>query len=390
MIGGLTPGEAALRILGDLVGHPTVTSDSNLDLIAYAAARLDEVGAQVTTTHDEEGGKANLFATVGPAADGGVVLSGHTDVVPAGDEGWRSDPFAVARRDGRIYGRGTADMKGFIACALAMAPTFAAAPLRAPVHIALTFDEEVGCRGAPVMLDELARTGPTPKAAIVGEPTCLRVIAAHKGCYEYTTTITGVEGHGSAPATAVNAVEYGARYVGRLLELRAELTGRAPGDSPFDPPGTTISVGKMTGGTARNVVAGTCSLEWEMRPVNRSDAEHVLDALASFERRLVEEMLRTHPDVDLSTVPVGEVEGLDLAPGSAAIELGRLLLDDPEVDVASFGTEAGLYQKAGIPAIVCGPGSIDVAHRPEEYVSIEQLDRCLDMLRRLATHLRDA
>ncbi|MBW3604096.1 MAG: acetylornithine deacetylase [Actinobacteria bacterium] len=378
-----------LAILDDLVAHPTVTSDSNLDLIDEAAARLENAGASLVTTYDEDGDKANLFATIGPEIDGGVVLSGHTDVVPADDGEWTSDPFAVTRRDDRLYGRGTADMKGFIACTLALAPVFAAASLRVPVHIALTFDEEVGFRGAPVLLDELGRTGPAPSAAIVGEPTCLRIVAAHKGCYEYTTTVTGVQGHGSTPDAAVNAVEYGARYICRLLELRAELAGRAPSDSPFEPRESTISVGTVTGGTARNIVAGSCSLQWELRPVQPADADLVRDDLAAFERELVAEMRRTHPDADVATVAVCEVDGLELVETSAAVELGRRLLDDAEEDVVSFGTEAGLYQQAGIPAIVCGPGSIDVAHKPDEFVSVEQLDRCLDMLHRLGDRLTE-
>ena len=379
--------DTTLQILGDLVAYPTVTAEPNLDLIAYAQSRLDAVGARMTVTYDERREKANLFATIGPAVDGGVVLSGHTDVVPADPVDWHSNPFQVSRRDDRLFGRGTADMKGFIACVLALAPAFSAAALRVPVHVALTFDEEVGFRGAPVLLDELVRSGPSPAVAIVGEPTGLRIIAAHKGCYEYTTTFTGAEGHGSAPAKGVNAVEYGARYVARLLDLRDELTARAPGDSAFDPPATTISVGTISGGTARNIVAGTCALEWEMRPVQRSDADHVLASLASFEQQLVAEMRRTHPDTGVSTVAVCEVDGLDKVADSPALELARLLLDGAEEDVVAFGTEAGLYQQAGVPAIVCGPGSIDVAHRPDEHVSIGQLDGCIAMLQRLLTHL---
>ena len=377
------------RILDDLVAFPTVTSASNLDLIAYATERLDAAGAQVTTTHDASGSKANVHATLGPPVDGGVVLSGHTDVVPADGDGWSSDPFVVTPRDDRLYGRGTADMKGFIACVLALAPAFTAAGAPVPVHVALTFDEEVGFRGAPVLLDELTRTGPLPRAAIVGEPTCLRIVAAHKGCYEYTTTISGRQGHGSTPQRAVNAVEYGARYVSRLLELRSELADSAPADSVFDPPGTTISVGMMRGGTARNVVADTCTIEWEMRPVTSDDATHVRHAREAFERGLTDEMRRTHPDASVSTTAVCEVGGLEPAPDSPALQLGRLLLDGPDEDVVSFGTEAGLFQQAGIPAIVCGPGSIDVAHQPDEFVSLAQLDGCLTMLHRLVAHLRD-
>jgi len=381
--------DGALRILEDLVAFPTVTSASNLDLIAYAGERLEAVGAAVTTTYDADRSRANVLATIGPQVDGGVVLSGHTDVVPADGDGWSTDPFVVTRSEDRLHGRGTADMKGFIACVLALAPTFAAAAAPVPVHVALTFDEEVGFRGAPLLLDELTRTGPSPRAAIVGEPTCLRIIAAHKGCYEYTTTIVGRQGHGSAPERAVNAVEHGARYVTRLLELRSELAASAPADSPFDPPGTTLSVGTIAGGTARNIVAGACTIEWELRPVSSRDAAHVRDARDAFERALTDEMRRTDPGASVSTTAVCEVDGLEPAPDSPALRLGRLLLDDPDEDVVSFGTEAGLFQQAGIPAIVCGPGSIDVAHQPNEFITLDQLDACLDMLRRLPAQLRE-
>ncbi len=378
--------DAALAILDDLVAFPTVTADSNLDLVDHAADRLDGTAADVTLTYSDDGAKANLFATIGPVVDGGVVLSGHTDVVPADPTGWHSDPFVATHRDGRVYGRGTADMKGFIACVLALAPELAAGGLRRPVHVALTFDEEVGFRGAPVLLDELGRTGPVPAAAIVGEPTCLDIIAAHKGCYEYTTTFTGTEGHGSTPDRSVNAVEHAARFVARLVELRAQLADRAPADSPFDPPASTLSVGTIRGGTARNIVAGSCSVEWELRPVQVADAELVRAAVAAFERDLTAEVA-AHPDAGMATEAVCEVDGLEPAPDSEAMRLGRELLDDPAIDVVSFGTEAGLYQQAGIPAIVCGPGRIDVAHQPDEYVPVGDLEACLAMLRRLGARL---
>lgn len=380
--------EATLLVLGDLIGFQTVTSESNLDLIAYADAYLTEAGAQITITRDRWGQKANLLATIGPMVDGGVVLSGHTDVVPADAEHWTGAPFVASRRDQRVYGRGAADMKGFIACAMAMAPRFAAADLPVPIHIALTFDEEVGCLGAPLLIEELLRTGPRPAVAIVGEPTELRIVDAHKGCFEYTTTITGVEGHGSMPAKAVNAVEYAARYIGRLLALRTEMAGRPIPDSPFDPPEATISVGTITGGTARNVVAGACSFEWEFRSVRRAEAEYVIEQITAYEQELLVQMRADHPEVTLQTEAIGAVDGLESQRPSAALDLVASLLDDVQVDVASFSTEAGLYQQAGIPAVVCGPGSIEVAHQPDEYVSIAQLEACLTMLDRLIPRLR--
>ncbi len=386
---GRRPGavlDDALRLLADLVAFPTVTSESNLDLVDYAAAHLSRAGADLVRTYDRERRKANLLATIGPRVDGGVVLSGHTDVVPAEGD-WTTPPFTADVRDGAVYGRGTADMKGFIACVLAMADRFAAADLRVPVHIALTYDEEVACLGAPVLLAELSRTGPTPSAAIIGEPTQFRVVEGHKGCYEYTTTITGLEGHASAPARGVNAVEHAARYIARLLELRDELAARAPADSPYDPPETTISVGTINGGSARNVLAGTCSFDWDMRPVRRSDVEHVTAALADYERAAVAEMRATAPEAGITTTTVGAVDGLEPLDGSPAVALARVLLDDPPIDVVPFGTEAGLFAEAGIPAIVCGPGSIEVAHQPDEHVRVAQLEECLAMLERLTDHL---
>lgn len=377
-----------MLLLGDLIGFPTVTSDSNLHLIDYSEDLLRGAGATTSTTYGDEGRKANLLATIGPEVDGGVVLSGHTDVVPAEDEeAWTGAPFLATRRDQRVYGRGAVDMKGFIACCLAMAPVFASSDLRRPVHIALTFDEEIGCLGAPILIEDLLRTGPRPMAAIVGEPTNLRIIEAHKGCYEYTTTISGLEGHGSAPSKAVNAVEYAVKFISRLLEIGRELEAMAPLGTRYDPPHTTISVGSINGGTARNIVAGQCTFEWEMRPVKRSDAEYAALAVGAYEQALISQMRELHPDATIVTETVGAVDGLETVEDSPAVDLAKTLTGETEVDVVSFGTEAGLYQQAGIPAVVCGPGSIDVAHRPDEYVEISQLERCLEMLHRLTETL---
>jgi len=376
--------DPAMLILGDLVGFPTVTSESNLDLVDYAANHLEPFSSELWLTHDVDRQKANLLATIGPVIDGGVVLSGHTDVVPADEVDWTGAPFLAMRREQRIYGRGTADMKGFIACALAMAQTFASLPLEVPVHIALTFDEEVGCKGAPLLIQDLLARGPKPSAVIVGEPTGMGIVTAHKGCYEYTTTITGVEGHGSQPHLGVNAVQCGARFVNRLMELGEELRKRAPQHSPYDPPHTTISAGTIRGGSARNVLAGECVVEWEMRPVNRADAELVFAGLAAFGDDLREAM---GPEAMIHTEREGEVDGLEEDPTSAALTLMTDLLGTQATGVVPFGTEAGLFQQAGIPAIVCGPGSIEVAHQPDEYLGIDQLEACLDMMEGLGEKL---
>jgi len=378
----------AIAILSDLIGFPTVTGASNLELIAYCQDRLEQVGAEIQLTHDADGQRANLLARVGPPVAGGVVLSGHTDVVPADPEGWTSPPFVATLRDGAIHGRGAVDMKGFIACVLAMAPRFAAANLARPVHIALTFDEEVGCVGAPLLIEQLL-TGPLPAAAIVGEPTELAIVEAHKGCYEYTTAFVGTEGHASSPRLGVNAVEYAARFVTALLELGEELRERVSTDSPFEPPEATLSVGRVEGGSARNVIAGTCTVEWEFRPVTRDDAAFTLDRVRGIEAALLEQMRAVHPAASIQTVTVGAVDGLERTPEDAATTLVQHLLDDPPRQVVPFGTEAGLYKQRGIPAVVCGPGSIAVAHQPDEHVTLGQLERCLAMLDRLIEHLGD-
>ncbi|CAN5781519.1 acetylornithine deacetylase [soil metagenome] len=376
-----------MLLLGDLVGFPTVTSESNLDLIEYVIGLLRPLGADLRITYDETGTKANLFATIGPTIDGGVVLSGHSDVVPAEEPDWTGAPFVAMRRHQNIYGRGTADMKGFVACALAMAPQMAATDLLRPIHIAITFDEEKGCRGMPHLLSDLAHNGPKPAAAIVGEPTSMEIVTAHKGCHEYTTTITGLEGHGSAPDSAVNAVQIAARYVSELMSLGSELVERTPTDSPYEPPHSTVSVGTIRGGAARNVVAGECMFEWEMRPVNRSDADFVRERLDALEATLVEEMRSVSPSASIVTITEGTVGGLEADDDSQALRLTQQLLGTSLSTTAAFGTEAGLYQEAGIPAVVCGPGSIDVAHRPDEHVSLEQLGRCLDMMEQLRRRL---
>ena len=378
-----------MMTLGDLVGFPTVTDGSNLDLIEYARAALEPHATDVSLTYDSTAQKANLLATIGPDVDGGLVLSGHSDVVPAEEADWTASPFLAVRREQKVYGRGTADMKGFLACVMEMAAVYSRADLARPIHISITYDEEVGCRGAPVLLADLEAKGRKPAAAIIGEPTDMAIVTSHKGCYEYTTVITGLEGHGSMPGQAVNAVQYATRYVSHLMELAAELRERVPDGSPYAPPEPTISVGGIAGGAARNIVAGECRIEWEMRPVVRADASFVLDRIASVEEEIMAEMSSVSPDATVETVTEGAVDGLEDSANNPAFEILSEILGDHSRQVASFGTEAGLFQLAGIPAVVCGPGSIDVAHRPDEHIGLDQIERCLDMLGGLIPYLQN-
>ena len=372
-----------LDILKELISFETVALTSNLDLITYAEKYLSDLGAKVSLTHSPDGERANLFASFGPEINGGIVLSGHSDVVPVNANDWTTPPFQANQRNDCIFGRGSADMKGFIACVLALAPWFASLDLIKPLHIALTFDEEDGFHGAPILLKDLKEKNIQPDAVIIGEPTGLKAIAAHKGCYEYATTIKGLNGHSSEPEKAVNAVQYAARFINRLMELKMEMVSRAPENSPYEPPSTTMSVGTIEGGQARCIVAEHCKFDWEMRPIQRSDAEYVHEQLAAFTNELLLEMKTIYPEASIETEKVCEVDGLEYHAESSALSLMTELLGESEFDVVSYGTEAGLYQAAGMPAVVWGPGDIEVAHRPDEFVSISDLKDCLSVLERL-------
>ena len=372
-----------LDILKELISFETVALTSNLDLITYAEKYLSDLGAKVSLTHSPDGERANLFASFGPEINGGIVLSGHSDVVPVNANDWTTPPFQADQRNDCIFGRGSADMKGFIACVLALAPWFASLDLIKPLHIALTFDEEDGFHGAPILLKDLKEKNIQPDAVIIGEPTGLKAIAAHKGCYEYATTIKGLNGHSSEPEKAVNAVQYAARFINRLMELKMEMVSRAPENSPYQPPSTTMSVGTIEGGQARCIVAEHCKFDWEMRPIQRSDAEYVHEQLAAFTNELLLEMKTIYPEASIETEKVCEVDGLEYHAESSALSLMTEILGESEFDVVSYGTEAGLYQAAGMPAVVWGPGDIEVAHRPDEFVSISDLKDCLSVLERL-------
>ncbi len=380
--------ESTLATLTKLVGAPTVSTDSNLELIFYLANRLESAGARVEVMRDESGEKANLWATLGPEADGGIVLSGHTDVVPVTDQDWTHDPFDMVERDGRLYGRGTCDMKGFLAACLTMAPVFAERIGGRPLHFAFTHDEETGCIGAGHLVAALRDRDLRPAMAIIGEPTEMRVIEGHKGCYEYTTEFRGREGHGSAPDRGVNAVEYAARYIARLLALRELLKTRAPEGSRFDPPHTTINVGALQGGVAHNVIASRAQLDWEMRPVVPADADYVKADLAGYARDILLPAMRAvDPEADILTKVVGEIAGLEPMEMNAARDLVADLTGANAAHTVPFGTEAGLFQSLGMDCIVCGPGSIEQAHKADEYLALDQLQACLDMLDRLSERL---
>lgn len=378
----------AKALLGQLVAFPTISTDSNLAIIQYMADLLAANGATVEVHADATGDKANLLARIGPAVDGGILLSGHSDVVPVADQDWTTDPFAMAEINGRLYGRGTTDMKGFLAACLAMAPYFAQCALRRPVHFAFTHDEEVGCLGAQALAPVLRSQAPRPSVAIIGEPTLMRVIEGHKGCFEYSTHFIGLEGHGSGPDRGVNAVEYATRFVARLLDLKDRLRLRAPADGRFDPPWTTINTGALIGGSAHNIIPGKARVDWEMRPVQPEDASFVKDELHRFcTQELLPAMRAIHPDAEIVTETIGEVEGLVPSSVNEARDIALALTGETDAGLVPFGTEAGIFQSLGMSAVLCGPGSIEQAHKPDEFLAIDQLAACLSMLTRLGTQL---
>jgi len=373
-----------LKILSKLIKFKTVSGTSNIELIEYCEKKLNVLGANSFKTFDNKKLRANLFSTINgkqKLSGGGIILSGHTDVVPASTKDWTSDPYAANERDNKVFGRGSCDMKGFIACTLALAPYFASSNLKKPIHFSYTYDEETACQGAPVMLEELKKRKINCSVCIVGEPTNMKAIQAHKGCYEYSTHFSGLAGHGSAPAKGVNAVEYATRFVNKLMELRKELEIREPKNSIFNPPYTTLQIGRIKGGMARNVIADQCTVDWELRPVVPEDGIFINQTMDNYVKNvLLPEMRKTYPGSSIKKEVIGEIVGFNKEEESEAVNLICNLTGDNSRNVVSFGTEAGLFQELGISTVVCGPGSIEQAHKIDEYVSFVELKKCLRML----------
>lgn len=376
-----------MDVLDRLISFPTISSDNNMACITYLQDFLMSLGARCTLTSDIEG-KANLFATLGPEGDGGIILSGHTDVVPVEGQDWSSDPFIMRKEGGRLYGRGTCDMKGFIAASIVTARDYAKRDLKRPIHFAFTYDEETGCTGARVLVNQLVKDGLKPSVCIVGEPTMMGIIDGHKGASAFSTEFTGVEGHSSLPGQAVNALEYASRFAVHLMELRKDMPDRAPENSPFDPPYSTSSICGMHSGVAHNVIPNKALVEWEMRTVQQSDHDYLCKNMQDYiDTVLLPEMKAKSPKANIEEVYSSIVMGLEPDEDSEAVSLIRDLTGRNSTGVVSFGTEAGLFEAVGISAALCGPGSIEQAHRPDEFVEITQLEECLGMLDRLAEKL---
>ena len=373
-----------LKILSELIKFQTVSGTSNLKLIEYCEKRLSKLRATSFKTFDKSKKRVNLFSTIAGKQKlngGGIILSGHTDVVPASAKEWSSDPFVATEKNNKVYGRGSCDMKGFIACTLALAPYFASQNLKKPIHFSFTYDEETACQGAPIMIRELKKRNINCSICIVGEPTSMKAIQAHKGCYEYSTHFTGLAGHGSAPDKGVSAVEYAVRFINKLMDLREELKKRVPKNSVFTPPYSTLQIGRIKGGLARYVIADQCVVDWELRPVIPEDGKFVNESIETYVKDvLLPEMKKVYPKANIEKEIIGEIIGFAKEEKSDAVNLACNLTGDNSQDVVSFGTEAGLFQEIGISTVVCGPGSIEQAHKIDEHVSFEQLKLCLKML----------
>ena len=379
----------SVEMIERLVSFDTTSRESNLPLIHFVRDYLLAHGVESALTYDETGKKANLYATIGPADVSGIGLSGHTDVVPVDGQPWHTDPFRLVEKEGRLYGRGTADMKSFSAIVLAMVPKFAARKLETPVHLALSFDEEVGCLGAPLMIERLgAELGPKPKLVIVGEPTEMAVVNAHKGVICFQTHVRGLEAHSSAVHRGVNAVQYAAKLINFLVELAEEMEARKAPETGFDPPYTTIHVGTIHGGTAQNIVPLDCEFTWEYRLMPGADPDEIRERFDEFANdTVVPHMQAVDPDAMIETRLICTVPALNPDRGSQAESSVMALARTNRTEVVAYGTEAGQFQQAGIPTLVCGPGSILQAHQPDEYIELSQVRACEAFLSRLLNEI---
>jgi len=375
--------ENSIKILSDLISFKTISGEDNNQLINYCDEILKKLGATSFKTFDKDKKRVNLFATLKAKKPNGkipIILSGHTDVVPV-SKGWSTDPFKAVIKDDKLFGRGACDMKGFIACILAYAPIFSKSNLDRDINFSFTFDEETACKGAPILIEELKKRGIKKGICIVGEPTNMKIIDAHKGCYEYTTYFEGLAGHSSQPHKGVSAVEYAARYVNKLIELRKKLKDRAPKDSIFDPPYSTLQIGGIFGGIAHNVIADKCHVNWETRPVVKEDGIFLNSELDKYVNKiLLPDMKNIFPNSSIEKKIIGEIISFDRVQNSEACEFVSNITGDNSREVVSFGTEAGLFQEIGISTAVCGPGSIEQAHKIDEFIKLEEINKCLKFL----------
>jgi acetylornithine deacetylase len=379
----MQPSAELMTMIERLVAFPTVSRDSNLGLIEWVRDYLTGMGVSSRLTYDSTGKKANLFATVGEGSRAGLVLSGHTDVVPVDGQAWDTDPFTATVAGDKLYGRGTADMKGFIANALLLVPKYLAAKTDAPLHIALSYDEEVGCIGVRSLIKDLTEMGLKTAGCIVGEPTMMQPIIAHKGTHRFRCCITGREAHSSYTTQGVNSIEYAARiivYIRQMADRLAQLESR---DYSFTVPFTTLQTGTIKGGIASNIVPKDCEFNFEARTMPGASADRLYQEIQDFAATLLPEMKRVEPNAVIAFEMLASAPGMSAEESDAIVQLAVGLSRNKPNGAVSYGTEAGLFHQSGIPSVICGPGDIEQAHRPNEFVSLEQLAQCEQFMARL-------
>lgn len=370
-----------------LVAFDTTSSRSNLALIDDVEAYLASLGAETRRVWNADRTKANLYAVIGPKVEGGVVLSGHTDVVPVEGQAWSSDPFRLVERDGRLYGRGASDMKAFSAIALSLAPTMAKARLKRPVIFALSYDEEIGLLGAPPMIAEIKEELPAPSAVIVGEPTMMKVIDGHKGIASFRTTVTGFTTHSSQTERGVSAVEAAARLIAKIADMRAARKQKADPQSPFEPPYTTMTVNVVRGGTQLNIMAGSCSFDWDCRVIPGDSAATARAEFDAFAQEVGAQMRARAASCSVRTEQLSNAPPLAPSPDNPAADLAKAVTGRNATEVVSYCAEAGQFQEAGFSTVICGPGSIDQAHQPDEFIARDQIEAGTAFIRKLIERL---
>lgn len=380
--------ENTAEILERLVSFETISGRPTHGITGYIKEYLAEHGVEATLSYDEDGERANVFATIGPEIDGGVVLNGHTDVVPVKGQNWSTDPFTLTRKDDRLHGRGSVDMKGFLACVLGSVPAFKAANLSRPIHIAFSYDEETGGYGMPVLLEHMVGKSFRPAVVIVGEPTEMRIITGHKGGYEMSTEITGFEVHSSNPLLGVSAISAATKLIAKTEEIMARFAASPYPDSPYTPPYTTANVGTIEGGAARNATAGWCNFLWEFRPMPGEDGRKVVEELEAYASEvLLPPMKAVNPVADIKITVEAPVPPLDDSNAAEARAFVSEVTGLNSEDVVSFGTDAGYFSDAGFSTVVFGPGSISRAHQPDEYIEMGELAQGLDFLQKVSERL---
>jgi acetylornithine deacetylase len=375
---------SSVEMLAKLVGFDTTTRTSNFPLIEFVEKYLDSHGVKHIRVDYEKDRKTNLYATIGPDVEGGIVLSGHTDVVPVDGQNWASDPFVLTEREGKLFGRGTCDMKGFIAVALALVPKFMAMKLKTPIHLALSCDEEVGCKGVRPLVAHMKDHLKRPRAVFVGEPTEMKVVNGHKSAVTFSTEVKGHEAHSSLTDQGVNAIMVAADVISEISTLRREFIAVGDPSGRFDPPYSTIHVGVISGGTAKNIIPRRCDFQWETRLLPTADFEFVPKRMELLAAKLEPAMKAVAQDVGITTTKTNEVPGLRPEMDSVAEQLALHAAEANSTHAVSYCTEAGLFQSIGIPSVICGPGNIEQAHKPDEYVEIAQLVACEKYMMRLA------